>query len=211
MLIAGLTGGIASGKSTAARMFQREGAHIVDTDAISREVVEPDTPGWEEVVNAFGTAILNQDRTLNRKMLGDIVFADPGRRKDLEAILHPKIYERKEDLIRVIVKKDTQAVIVVAIPLLIEVGRQATVDRVILVYVSPQIQLERLMRRDGLSTAEAGKRIASQMPIDRKLKYAHYVINNEGSLAHTHQAVRSVFKGLREAEVEKRSQGRKHQ
>jgi len=205
MLIVGLTGGIASGKSTVAKMFEREGAYIVDTDAISREVVEPGTPGWQEVINAFGKAILNQDRTLNREILGDIVFADPRKRKKLEALLHPKIYQRQEELIRAVLKKDTQAVIIVAIPLLIEVNRQDTVDRVILVYVSPQVQLERLMQRDGFSPAEAQKRLSSQMPIDTKLKYADYVINNEGPLEDTCRTVRKVFESLQEAEVKKRS------
>lgn len=211
MLIVGLTGGIASGKSTVARMFEEEGAYVVDSDVISREVVEPDTPGWREVVNAFGEGILNQDRTLNRKLLGDIVFADPRKRKELEGMLHPKIYQRQEALIRGIIEKDTHAVIIVAIPLLIEVNRQGSVDRVVLVYTSPQIQLERLMQRDGFSTAEATKRLASQMPLDSKLKYAHYVINNEGHLEETRRAVRNVFKGLKEAAVKKRSRERQHQ
>jgi len=208
MLIAGLTGGIASGKSTVAKVFEREGGYILDTDSISREVVEPDTPGWHEVANFFGKEILNQDRTLNRKKLGDIVFSDPRKRKKLETILHPKTCERKNEQIRAIIDRDPQAIIIVAIPLLIEVSSQETVDKVVLVYVSPQVQIERLMQRDGFSIAEAQKRISSQMPIDSKLKYAHYVIDNEGPLEKTQQAVRSVFKELKEAEVEKRTQGR---
>jgi dephospho-CoA kinase len=211
MLIVGLTGGIASGKSTVAEMFEREGGYILDTDSMSREVVEPDTPGWHEVVSFFGKEILNQDRTLNRKKLGDIVFSDPRQRKKLEAMLHPKIYERKKELIGAIVDRDTQAILIIAIPLLIEVNSQDTVDKIVLVYVSPQVQLARLMARDGFSTADAQKRVASQMPIDSKLKYAHYVINNEGPLEKTQQAVRDVFKGLKEAEVEKRAQGKQQQ
>jgi dephospho-CoA kinase len=205
MLIAGLTGGIASGKSTVAAMFERTGAYIVDTDLISREVVEPDEPGWHEVVDRFGDGILNQDKTLNRKQLGDIVFADSRKRKQLEAILHPKIYARKNERIRAIANRDAAAIIMVAIPLLIEVNSQDTVDRVVLVYVSPQIQLERLIQRDGLSVTEAKRRIASQMPIDSKLHYAHYVINNEGPLEKTHQTANDVFKELQAAEVEKRT------
>ena len=115
MLIAGLTGGIASGKSTVAKMFEREGGYILDTDSISREVVEPDKPGWHEAVNFFGKEILNQDRTVNRKKLGDIVFSDSRKRKKLETILHPKIYERKEEQTSAIIDRDTQAIIIVAI------------------------------------------------------------------------------------------------
>ena len=126
-------------------------------------------------------------------------------------MLHPKIYERKKELIGALVDRDTQAIIIIAIPLLIEVNSQDTVDKIVLVYVSPQVQLARLMERDGFSTADAQKRLASQMPIDSKLKYAHYVINNEGPLEKTQQAVRDVFEGLKEAEVEKRAQGKQQQ
>jgi dephospho-CoA kinase len=209
MLIVGLTGGIASGKSTVARMFSEEGGYVVDTDMISREVVTPGKRGWQEVVNFFSRDILNSDGTLNRKKLGDIVFSNPEKRKKLEEILHPKIYEEQTKKIREILKRNNRAIVIVDVPLLIEVNKHKSFDRVILVYVSPQIQIERLMKRDGLSLGDAHRRISSQMSIDSKVKYAHYVINNEGSLKKTRERVKEVFQRLKEAEAKKIQKGEK--
>jgi dephospho-CoA kinase len=203
MLIVGLTGGIATGKSTVARMFESDGGYVIDIDMISREVVGPGKPGWQEVVNFFGRGVLNKDRTLNRKKLGDIVFSNSEKRKKLEEILHPKIYEEKVCKTREIFKKDTRAIVIVDTPLLIEVNRHKTVDKVVLVYVSPRVQIERLMKREGLSLKDARKRISSQMPINNKVKHAHYVINNEGTLESTQEAVKEVFRKLKKAEAEK--------
>lgn len=200
MLIAGLTGGIASGKSTVARMFSEEGGYVVDADIISREVVAPGKKGWQEVVDFFSADVLNKDGTLNRKKLGDIVFSNPKKRKKLEEILHPKIYKEQTKEIKEILKRDSRAIVIVDVPLLIEVNKHKNFDRVILVYVSPQIQIERLMKRDGLSLRDAHLRISAQMPIESKVKYAHYVINNEGSLKKTRERVREVFQKLKEAE-----------
>jgi len=204
MLIVGLTGGIASGKSTVTKMFEREGGYIIDTDVLSRVVVEPGTPGWKEVVDYFGREILNSDRTLNRKKLGEIVFSNSEKRKKLEYILHPKIYEEKSRCIKEISEKDERAIVIVDIPLLVEVKKHKTVDKVILVYVSPRIQIERIMKRDGFSLEDARRRISSQMPITSKVKYAHYIINNEGSLDKTREAASEVFRKLQEAERDMR-------
>ena len=205
MLIVGLTGGVASGKSTVAKMFGREGGYIIDTDMLSREVVKPGSQGWLEVVNFFGRGILKEDQTLNRKKLGDIVFSDGDKRKKLEEILHPKIYERKVVKIKEIVNKDARAIVIIDVPLLIEVNRYKTVDKVILAYVSPEVQTARLMERDGFSLTEARKRISSQMPIDSKVKYADFVINNEGPLSKTEKAVKAVFRQLKKAEEKRRT------
>jgi len=168
MLIVGLTGGIASGKSTIADMFKREGAYIIDIDMVSRDVVKSGRPAWQEVVHIFGKEVLNEDQTLNRKKVGDIVFSDAGKRKKLEKIIHPKITAEKLRQIGEIEAQNKRAIVIVDMPLLIETDKQDTVDKVVLVYASPRNQIERLVKRDGLSLEEAHKRLASQMPIENK-------------------------------------------
>jgi len=203
MLIVGLTGGIASGKSTIADMFKREGAYIIDIDMISRDVVKPGKPAWQDVVHIFGKEVLNEDQTLNRKKVGDIVFSDAEKRKKLEEIIHPKITAETLMKINEIAKKDNQAIVIIDIPLLIETDKQDTVNKVVLVYTSPQGQIERLVKRDGLSLEDAHKRLTSQMPIENKKKYAHYIINNEEPLKEIQKRVKEIFRELKKEEAQK--------
>jgi dephospho-CoA kinase len=203
MLIVGLTGGIASGKSTIADMFKKEGAYIIDLDMISRKVVKPGKPAWRDVVHIFGKEVLNEDQTLNRKKVGDIVFSDAEKRKKLERIIHPKIAAEKLMEIKGIAKKDNQAIVIIDIPLLIETNKQDTVDKVVLVYTSPQGQVERLVKRDGLSLEDAHKRLTSQMPIEDKKKYAHYIINNDGPLGKIQKEVKEIFRELKKEGAQK--------
>lgn len=200
MLIVGLTGGIATGKSTVARMFSDLGAYLVDSDCISHQVVEPGSMGLQRVVDCFGSGVLAEDGSLDRRKLGAIVFSSPEKRKALEALLHPLIFEEKNRQIATIRKKDQHAVVMVDVPLLIELGRHSTMDAVVLVYARPQVQLERIMMRDSLSEQEAASRIASQMPIDEKLKYAQYVICNDGPVEETRSVVADVFARLKAEE-----------
>ena len=205
MIIVGLTGGIASGKSTVAEIFRREGGHIIDADFISREVVKPGESAWQEVVNFFGPEVLHEDRTIDRKKLGEVVFSDPEKRKKLEEIIHPKIQKERQRKINEIEKRgDHQEVVILDVPLLFELNKQGTVEKVVLVYVAPQVQMQRLMKRDGLTEEEARKRIDSQMPIASKKKHAHYVINNEGSFEQTEAQAKEVFRKLKEVETAKR-------
>jgi dephospho-CoA kinase len=203
MLIVGLTGGIASGKSTIADMFKKEGAYIIDIDMISRDVVKPGKPAWQDVVHIFGKEVLNEDQTLNRKKVGDIVFSDAEKRKKLEEIIHPKITAETLMKINEIAKKDNQAIVIIDIPLLIETDKQDTVNKVVLVYTSPQGQIERLVKRDGLSLEDAHKRLTSQMPIENKKKYAHYIINNEEPLKEVQKRVKEIFRELKKEEAQK--------
>ncbi len=133
MLIVGLTGGIASGKSTIADLFKKEGAYIIDIDMISRDVVKPGKPAWEDVVHCFGKEVLNEDQTLDRKKVGDIVFSDAEKRKKLEEIIHPKINAENCRKINEIAQNDQQAIVIIDIPLLIEADKQDTVDKIVLV------------------------------------------------------------------------------
>ena len=208
MLIVGLTGGIASGKSTIADMFKREGAYIIDVDMISREVVNPGRPAWHDVGQFFGKEVLGEDQTLNRKRLGDIVFSDAEKRKKLEEIIHPRITAEKLMKIKEIAKQDNRGIVIIDIPLLIETNQQHTVDKVVLVYTSPQGQVERLMKRDNLSLEDAHKRLASQIPIENKKKYAQYIINNEGPFEQIEKKVKEVFQDLKREEAQKQKKSR---
>jgi len=195
-MIIGLTGGIATGKSTVAGMLRERGAAIVDADRVAREVVEPGQPALQEIVNRFGPGILNEDGTLNRKKLGEIVFADPARRKELEAVTHPAIRERMRKMIEALRAEDPDRLIVADIPLLFEAGLERQYEYVLLVYVPREIQMRRLMRRDGLTEEEAEKRLAAQMDIEEKKSRADYVIDNSGSPEETARQVERFLESL---------------
>jgi len=175
--VLGLTGGIAAGKSTVAAILEELGAKVVCADHLARRVVEPGTPGLEAVVARFGAEFLQSDGTLDRKKLARRVFADPAARRDLEAILHPRIRDAFAAEVRRIRAEAPEAVIVYDAPLLIEAGAHRAVDRVIVVAVDEDVQVRRLMERDGLSEAEARARIDAQMPLAEKRKHADVVID----------------------------------
>ncbi len=185
MLILGLTGGIASGKSTVAGMLVGKGAYLIDADQLARDVVKPDQPAWQAVVDWLGPDILLPDRTINRAKLADLVFGDPDKLNKLNQIIHPGVGERFALLAQEIAAKDPGAIIVYDIPLLIEAGMQDAVDLIILVYVPRTIQLERLQQRDKLSRAAAELRLQSQMPLEEKKKYAAVIIDNSRKLKDT--------------------------
>ncbi|MGG1312072.1 MULTISPECIES: dephospho-CoA kinase [Cohnella] len=181
----GLTGGIASGKSTVARMLVESGAALVDADRIAREIVEPGQPSLAQIVERFGQAVLHEDGTLNRKKLGEIVFADEAKRKALEAITHPAIRAVMRERMDKLQREAPKRLVVVDVPLLYESGLQSLFEEVMVVYVPRSVQLERLMKRDGLSKADAERRLNAQMDIEEKKRLADIVIDNSGSLEDT--------------------------
>lgn len=191
----GLTGGIGSGKSTVSAILKRLGAVIIDADQLARQVVEPDSPAWKEIVAAFGDDILLPDRKLNRKRLGEIVFADEKKRKLLESITHPAIGSAVEEELRQ-AEEQGAAVAVLDVPLLIESGWTNQVDEVWLVYVDPDLQEQRLMARNRLSKNEAQERIASQMNLRDKLQYANVIIDNNQDVETTTRQVRKAFDAI---------------
>lgn len=203
MLMVGLTGGIGSGKSVVTRMFQDEGAYVIDLDELARCVVEPDKPAWRDVVAYFGTGILNQDRTVNRSALAEIVFSDPKNRKVLEELTHPRIFEEQDALIKAIKDQDPCSVVVIEFPLLFELSFQKKFDKVIVVYAPRDAQVKRAGERDGLSEKEVEKRLKAQIPINEKRLLSDYIIDNEGSLYSTRDQVREVMKELRKLAREK--------
>lgn len=185
----GLTGGIASGKSTVSAMLTELGAALVDADRIAREVVGPGTAELSEIARAFGEDVLHEDGTLNRKRLGAIVFADAAQRKRLEQIVHPAIRRIMRQRMAELEKADPKRLVVVDVPLLFESGLQGMFERVMLVYVPPDVQLKRLMARDDLTREQALDRIGAQMPMERKRELADIIIDNSGSKDETREQV----------------------
>lgn len=189
----GLTGGIASGKSAVGERLRLLGAVVLDADQLSREVVEPHTPGWERIREHF-PEVIEDNGLINRGKLGQIIFADAKKRKVLEGIIHPEVLLRLKARAQ---KAEAQGKIVFAeVPLLFEVGWEKWMEAVWVVYVRPEVQLERLMKRTGLSSQAARERIASQWPLDEKVKRAQVVIDNNRSLAETWQQVDALWKEI---------------
>jgi dephospho-CoA kinase len=205
MLNVGLTGSIACGKSTVAQMFVEKGAFHIDFDRLAHAVEEPSQPAWQQIVDYFGSDILNPDRTINRTQLGSIVFEDKEKLIKLNSIVHPAVFAAWHHRINEIKKTKPDAIILSDVPLLIEAGMQSSVDVVVLVYISPVEQIQRLMTRNSCSREEAEVRFASQMSIDDKLQYAHIVINNQGTMEETREMVDRVWQELLEREKRKRT------
>jgi dephospho-CoA kinase len=196
MRIFGLTGGIGSGKSVVARMFREEKIPVVDADRISREVTAPGKPAHDEIVRRFGAQILLPDGRINRKKLGSIVFADPGKRVELEAITHPTISEGIRDAVSALASEG-HAVVIVEAALILEKGRQGMFEAVIGVRCERRLQVDRIMGRDGISREEALRIVSSQMDPEEKTLASDYVIDNSGDLAGTRAQVRALAEKLK--------------
>jgi dephospho-CoA kinase len=194
--LVGLTGGIASGKSTVAEIIKRQGAAIINADVLAREVVEPDRQAWTEIVNTFGTAVLQPDRALDRQKLRAIIFDDPDARKKLESIIHPQVRALAEQRIREHAAAG-YAVIVYEVPLLFEGNLQEWLRPVILVACDVDTQRNRLQSRDNLSAAQAQKHIDAQMSLEAKRRLADYVIENNGSLEDLERQVQAVLEKIK--------------
>jgi dephospho-CoA kinase len=191
MRVLGLTGGIGSGKSMVAQMFARLGAVVIDADQVAREVVEPGQPALQEIAAAFGPDVLSADGRLDRPKLAEIIFADPVERAKLDAITHPRIRTRMNELIKA--RRSGPGVVIVDIPLLYENERRTRVEKVIVVWVDPQTQQRRIRQRDGLSAEAAHQRIAAQMPLEAKRARADHVIDNSGTREDTRRQVEAVY------------------
>ena len=178
-------------------MFQEKGAYLIDLDEIVHYVEEPDRPAWKAIVEYFGPEILNEDRTINRTRLGAIVFEDREKLAVLSRIVHPHIIGEWRRRITEIGRTESEGILLSDVPLLIEGRLQHLVDVVVLVYVSSDEQVERLMERNGCSREDALLRLASQMPIDDKIRYADIVVNNQGSVERTREIVSEVWEELR--------------
>jgi len=197
MLVVGLTGGVASGKTTVSRILQQEGAYLIDADLIARELVQPQTPTWSELIRVFGREILEKDESINRKALADRVFSCPQKRGQLEKILHPQISREIDRRIEEIRKKDPEAVVVVDAALLVETGAHRRMDKLIVVTATEAQQVERLGRRTGAAPQEARGILSAQMPLAEKLNVADFIIRNEGTLEETIRRTKEIFRELK--------------
>lgn len=203
VLLLGVTGGIASGKTEVANMLEELGAPIIDFDVIARQVVEPGKPAWQEIVDYFGKQVVQEDDSLDRKKLSNIVFRDMEKRKKLESFTHPRISEEFVRQLNEIAEKTPGAIIQVVIPLLIELNLQYKFHKLMVVYIPEELQIERLVERDGISKEEATNILKAQLPIEEKVGYADYVIHNERSLEETRRQVEDLWQTLKKVQKEK--------
>lgn len=206
MLRVGLTGSIAVGKSYVTGLLKGLGCRVTDADEVARRVVEPGAEGLKAVVEAFGPGVLREDGTLDRARLAGLVFGDEEKRLRLNAILHPLIHAEQDALLRRWEQEDPQGVGVVDAALLIESGGYQRFERVVVVHCRPEVQLERLMRRSGLSREEAERRIRAQMPQEEKLRYADFRIDTSGDFEDTRRQTEEVY-GRLKALAEGRAEG----
>ena len=196
MLKVGLTGSIAVGKSHVLATLAELGCRVIDADQIARDVVTPGSEGLEAVVAHFGAGVLTADGHLNRATLGALVFADEAQREQLNAILHPLIISRQDELLREFARQDPEGITIIDAALMIESGGYKRLDKLIVVHCRPEIQLARLMKRDGLSREAALARIAAQMAQDEKKKYADFLIDTSSDYAETRKQVEVVYRQL---------------
>jgi dephospho-CoA kinase len=196
MLRVGLTGSIGVGKSFVASVFAELGCHVIDADDTAREVVAPGSEGLAEVVKHFGSEYLQADGTLDRPRLGALVFADQGKREQLNAILHPRIILRQDQIIENWEVVDPNGLAIVDAALMIESGGYRRFDKLIVVHCRPEVQLERLMLRNKLTRNEAQRRIDSQMPQSEKQKYADYLIDSSDGFEPTRVRTKQVYEQL---------------
>lgn len=192
----GLTGGIASGKTTVARMFQELGARTIDADRIGHDVLGSSNPAYRKIVRQFGRDILDGEGEIDRQRLGHVVFSDPAKLAQLNAIVHPRIIARVEDLAAQYQADDPGSIVLVDAALIFEAGIGGRFSKVIVAWCRPEQQVERLMAKGGMSRDEAERRIAAQMPAEEKRRRADYVIDCSGSMDETRQQVRQVYAEL---------------
>jgi dephospho-CoA kinase len=203
-LLVGLTGGIATGKSTVSGMLRELGGEIIDADLLAREVVEPGQPALAQIASEFGPDVLTAAGALDRKKLGAIIFASPERRRRLEAITHPAIRDRFVARLGELADKGFVGIVIYDAAVLIESGNHKNLDRLVVVVTDDATQMMRLRGRDGTDEAENRRKIASQMPLAEKAELADYVIDNSGSREATAEQVRRVYAALM-AELESRA------
>ena len=196
MLRVGLTGSIGVGKSFVTSVLAELGSHVLDADQTAREVVANGTPGLDAVIAAFGTDVLSPNGSLDRGRLGSLVFADEQKRQLLEAILHPFIMARQDEIMRQWETEDPQGVGVIDAALMIESGGYKRFDKLVVVYCRPEVQLERLMTRNRLTIAEAQQRVKTQLSQEQKKKFADYLIDTSDGFDDTRRRTMEVYKEL---------------
>jgi dephospho-CoA kinase len=193
----GLTGGVACGKSTVARFFQDLGAFIIDADRVGHELIEPGHAGYQEILERFGKEILDPGGRIHRKKLGAKVFANPQQLRLLNAILHPRIIARAQELAVEQQRRNPLTVVILDAPLIFESGIASTLRKVMVVWCQPEQQVERMMARTDVSREEAERRIQAQMPLEEKRRRADYLIDCSGSLEQSRAQAAAIYPELR--------------
>jgi dephospho-CoA kinase len=204
MLIVGLTGGVASGKSVVSQVWKEEGGYLIDADRIARELVQPRAPAWKALVKAFGKEILQEDGSIHRKKLATRVFSNPVEKDLLNRILHPRIKREINRRIKGIGQKGPKAIVVIDAALLVETGYYLNVDKVVVVTSTKKQQIERLRRRDQMDQEMARGIIDSQISGEERIKVADIIIRNEGSRMQTERKAKEVFEELKKAVLRKK-------
>ena len=196
-IIVGVTGGIACGKSTVSRLLSEKGAIPINSDEIGHQLLKRGSPVMGALLEAFGPDILDESGDVSRQKLGAIVFNDRAARERLNAIMHPPIVEQSRSEANRLVAENEDCVVLIDAPLLIEANSQDTVDVIVVVTASTQIQLQRLLDNRSLSPPEAHARIDSQMPLSEKVKYADFLVENDGTLEELEQKVDGLWHEIR--------------
>lgn len=198
MKIIGLTGGIASGKSSVSRALRELGAMVIDADETAHQLMEPQCPAWKDIVATFGPDILNEDQTINREKLGAIVFNHPEALAQLNQLTHPRVMESFKEILREIRNTNPYAVVFLEVPLLYETHMERICDEVWVVWVDRETQIQRLMNRNGFTREEAIIRIEAQMPLDEKARRADLLLDNRASLEETIRIASSYYNAILE-------------
>jgi dephospho-CoA kinase len=205
VIVAGLTGGIATGKSTVAAIFQQSGARLIDADRIARDAVRQGTPAYAEILAHFGAGILLPEGEIDRKRLAEIIFSNLAQKRLLEGIVHPRVKAETTRQLDRIRQEQPGATVILDVPLLFESGLNCGLEEIIVVYAPEAVQIRRLMARDGLTEAEAQARIRAQMPIESKKALATHVIDNSGDLEHTRTQTLEVYRQLQKKRRKQRA------
>jgi dephospho-CoA kinase len=195
--IIGLTGGIATGKSTVSDILKNAGAVIIDADRIARNVVKKGLPAYQEIIDAFDENILLPDGEIDRSLLGDIIFNDPEKKQRLNSIVHPHVRKETNLQLKHIEKTQPNTIVILDIPLLLEAQMHKNLSEVIVVYAPEHTQIKRLMQRDGISKADALARVRSQMSIEEKKDLATIVIDNSGTRENTRKRTLEIFQRIK--------------
>ncbi len=207
MLTVGLTGGIATGKSTVAGLLEAHGCHLFHADRIAHEQIEPGGPAYEAVVDSFGKEIVNSDGAIDRTRLGAIVFADPARLEHLNSLIHPHVLALTEHEIKQFEQSHPDGIFVAEAALHIEIGYHRRFDKLIVTWCPPEQQLERLLARGHLTREAAEQRLHSQMPAESKKEYADYLVDCSGTLAKTEEQVERIYQELQGLAQSSRPEG----
>ena len=193
MLKAGLTGGLATGKTYVAGLLGKLGCYVIHADRLGHEVLLPGAEAYDDVVAEFGSGIVAADGTIDRQALGSVVFSNPGRLEALNALVHPHVFRRQNEFFDAVARKDAQAIVVSEAAIMIETGSYKRYDRLILTVCPPEVQIRRFVEREGARDEEARERLARQMSLDDKKKFADYIIDTSGTKADTEQQARQVY------------------